>query len=270
MRVSHLRRAALCLAACLIVAGCSCSGATTIHVAPSPIITPAPLTPSPIITPAPLTPSPIITPAPTATPTGVSTQAATPTPVVPATPTPAPAGPRITLEHTSGASLSENTAYVTGFLAGELVEMRQANGGIASCVADRSGSCSIRYRVGPKLPYGRYALTATGMSSGLTASTTFDQNVGFLSLSASFVWPGFSVDASVEGYGAGESVAFTLAGVMYGVCTPAAPTLGHCWTKLTIPSDTPLGRYTVTAIGLSSGLRTSAPLAVTATPTFQP
>jgi hypothetical protein len=263
MRISQVRGAALGLVACLMAAGCSCAATAVVYVTPSPIVTTsAPPTPSPIII--------YITPGPSPTPTGAPTQVGTPTPAVPhTTPTPVVAGPRITLQHTSGAALSENVAYLSGFMAGERIEVRQDNGGIMTCVANRNGSCSISFRVGPKLPYGRHTLAATGTSSGLTASTTFDQNAGILALSPSSVWPGFSVVASVEGYGAGETVAFTLDGVMYGVCTPTFPTQGHCGAKFTIPLDTPLGRYTVTAIGLSSGLRTSVSLAVTPTPTFQ-
>ncbi len=154
----------------------------------------------------------------------------------------------------SGAPGSSATATGNGYGNGEQVLFTFGGNAIGSCAAAPNGTCSNTFTVPAGNPMGVYTVTATGASTGVTASTTFTQTPG-LTLTSYFGKPGDGDMASATYFSAFETVDFTYGGEAIGSCSTDGT--GACDIAFTVPMDTPVGTYTVTATGQSSNLSTS-------------
>jgi hypothetical protein len=171
--------------------------------------------------------------------------------------------PALALTPSSGQQGAPFTAVVSGFAAGETVQITFAGSLVGACSTNPAGDCSTPAAVPAGIPAATYQVTATGQSSSLTAKAPFSETPS-VTLSPPSGPPGSAVTVNAIGFTAGETVNITYNGFAAGHCT-ADPT-GACSTQFAVPIE-PAGTYPVTATGAVSGLAVTASFAETsATP----
>ena len=82
-------------------------------------------------------------------------------------------GATITLSPTSGAAGITVSLSGAGFSASEHVDLAVDGGGVTSLTSDANGNFSTNLRLSSSLALGSHTITATGASSGHSASATF-------------------------------------------------------------------------------------------------
>lgn len=189
-----------------------------------------------------------------------------PSPSVSTTDTTPAAGPAsLTLVPTSVAAGDSYTAEVSGFQPGETVTYSANPGNITggTTTVDSSGNATNTIHVQPDVPPGNYTITATGQSSGLTASTQLTVAAPALHPSLSFspnpVQTKTSYTVSFSGFQANEEVTLECNGTVWG--TLSADGTGSATRDYT--ADVSAGSYDCTATGTSSGAKATAQLQVT-------
>src|SRR5579872_1898974 len=164
----------------------------------------------------------------------------------------------------SGPVGSTFDALASGFAAGDVVSISYGSASDWSCTADVNGDCSALVTV-PLGAAGAYSVSALG-TSGLSASTTFDQTVA-LELSPSAGAVGSTAHASAAGFEPGEFVDIYYGGGLSSQCM--AGTNGGCTASFVVPVG-PVGTYSVTAIGETSGFVADATFTLVPAVTLSP
>ncbi len=121
---------------------------------------------------------------------------------------------------------------MTGF-NNESVELTFGSLPLGACTAGASGACEDSETTPINLPAGIYSVTATGAQSGLTATTTFNQNAAILALLDLSGQAGRSKQASLLGFNSGEFVSLTFNGAPVGQCQTSAS--GNCIVNYQVP-----------------------------------
>ena len=172
--------------------------------------------------------------------------------------------PALTLSPSSSPQGSSFTGSVTGFLPGETVIFSFNGVFDGGGIADSSGDCNAALTV-PAVPGDSYQVTATGVTSGDSASAPFIVTPA-LTLSPSSGPQGSSFTESATGFLPGETVIITFNGLFDGGGT--ANSAGDCSALATVPA-LPGGSYSVIATG-TSGDSASATFVVTPALTLIP
>jgi hypothetical protein len=177
--------------------------------------------------------------------------------------------PSIDLNPSSGGPGTSVTAYMGGFpIFDALIEITYGGVTIGSFEAATDGEAYAEFSVPAGNPSGTYLVVATGQTSGYVATTTFDQNVGVLTLSPSSGSPGASTIASASGFASGESIQFAFDGTPVGTCTADAS--GSCTSQATAPANDFGPSDNVTATGAVSGVVATATFQIIPTLTLSP
>ena len=172
------------------------------------------------------------------------------------------------------ASPQQEDVVVAGaaFMPGELVGLwlTFADGSVfgvdrEDIVADADGTFAVRVGLDASLPVGRHTFSARGKSSGLGAAVAFMLLPGSgpsptsgarLLIEPATVRQLETVGLSGSGFAGGEAVSFWLTlpnGAVVGLGQVTADGAGTVAEPLTMPGWLPVGRYSVTARGRTSG-----------------
>jgi hypothetical protein len=169
---------------------------------------------------------------------------------------------KVSVSPMAGVPGSAFHANVMGFAAGETVDVSLGATHVGSCTADALGDCSAAATVPATAPGGATGVQATGETSALAASTSF-QVTGLVTLAPATGAVGSGFNAQVSGFGALESVQFAFSGTSFGTC--ATDVNGACVAHLVVPAGSTGGMHTVGATGLTSALTATAPFKVAPT-----
>ena len=149
--------------------------------------------------------------------------------------------PDLVLTPSTASPGSTFTAAVSGFAADEEVSLDPFP---EQCLTDATGACSMSVAV-PIAPPASYPVTATGGTSGLTASANFILSTGLV-LAPAAGPAGTQVTATAEGYPVEDVVSILYNGDVVSSCT--ANDGGGCTTTFTVPA-LPATTYAVDATG---------------------
>jgi hypothetical protein len=171
-----------------------------------------------------------------------------------------PAG---TLTPAAVASGDPTTYAGVGFMPGEQVSVSFPGGTPLTATADATGSVSVALTSPPE-PAGGGVVTAAAPSGSATSTFTV---VPRLSLSQTTSEPGRTVPATLSGFGASETVSFTIDGTQVSTATTDAT--GSAST--TVPMNTTFGsNHKVTATGATSAATATATITLPAFVTLSP
>jgi hypothetical protein len=180
-----------------------------------------------------------------------------------------PAEAVLTLSASAVYNGDSYTASASGFAAGEQVRFSwtgDSSGTIATKTANDRGNVSIV--VSENAGAGSYTITATGLTSGRSASAPLSVVLNgkpyqvTLTLSKTTVADGSTYVAYGSGFAAGEQVQFTWTGPSSGtIGTEPADDRGN--VSIVVSENAAPGDYTIIATGLSSGWSAAASLQVT-------
>lgn len=151
---------------------------------------------------------------------------------------------------------------VSGFEGSEEVSLSwSANGGQTlttfSTNYTGSGAGSV---IPPVAPQGTYTLTATGLSSGLTATGTVSVGPGII-LNEQIAGLGQTISVTGGGFSPDETINVYFQHPSYGVVTAISDSGGNFTASLTLPDTlNPKQNYHVYAISTSNGEKAIAPL----------
>jgi hypothetical protein len=177
--------------------------------------------------------------------------------------------PRISIVPTIGKVGSMVTVTGHGFGAGETVRFsfyKTPNVGIvmASAVADKYGRAEATFAI-PASTVSGHKIAGKGASSGLSASRTFTVQPSLL-LSPSSGKPGATIQVSLRGFQAGETVDIKLEGrsgpVKQIEVSSSGSAIASSSTAFKIPTSYDPGDYQVTATGQSSHVNAFRTLSV--------
>jgi hypothetical protein len=160
----------------------------------------------------------------------------------------------------SGPQGSTVSASVAGLSADETVgfQFENPNQDVASCTTDAHGNCSAKIVV-PAYSNGTYGISAS--DTGDDSVNASFEIVQMLTLSPDAGVVGTTVSAAATGFGGpgdtADPIEFSLNGTNVASCS--VDITGDCSANFALPPET-AGSYTVTALGLNSGLSASAPL----------
>jgi hypothetical protein len=169
--------------------------------------------------------------------------------------------PEVTIEPTAGLAGSTVTASMSGFEAGETINVSFGSLVppllVATCTANAGGSCVTSLLV-PSGMVGNETVNAQGSTSGLEATTSFVEQPGPDSVSLSQPSAPFSssLTATAGGFAAGEAVEFSFDGTEIGSCVASVEN-GQCAATVVVPA-VPAGSYEVSANGADGDSATTS------------
>jgi hypothetical protein len=170
--------------------------------------------------------------------------------------------PSMTRQHWNRTVGSTTTITLRGFSSNEQVRVAfrvtpASSVVVGTATVDSKGSGSLLITI-PVSTIGRHDLTATGLSTGLTANAAINVNPS-VQVVPGTTTAGGQTGVSLRGYAGGEQVRIALNGTTIGqVRASSSGSTTASSALVTIPSTTAQGSHTLTATGLTSGGTSSA------------
>ncbi len=169
--------------------------------------------------------------------------------------------PTLTLSATTGQAGSSLTAVGHDFAAGEVVRVSFNGVVVAQATADSSGTFSAPFSV-PAGASGSVPVTATGVSSLITASAAFTRTGVTVTANVTSIAAGSTLTLTGKGFVAGEAIQISIPG--HALLDVRATAQGTFSTPLTLSASQPAGALPITASGLTSHLSGVVTVTVTA------
>jgi len=171
--------------------------------------------------------------------------------------------PSLTLSATSGAAGSTLTAVGHNFAAGEVVRVSFNGVVVAQATADSNGTFSVPFNI-PAGASGSVPVTASGVSSLITAHATFTRAGATVRANVNSLAAGATLTLTGSGFAAGEAIQISIPGrVLLDIHATAQGTFS---TPLALSPSQAAGALSITATGLTSHISGATTVTVTTAP----